>query len=241
MGEWAVLSSGRRLIVLAAVLGGSWACQAPVPESPPSRPASSVTDSGQRSKAPAHERQREALATLDDLPRWALPQDDFDDDGVVDRPRSAYDESSRTKTAAGFGLGGTFDPDTFLVTGHADFYLSDRVAIGPLLQIGVDDDFTVIAPSFTIKGVVDIETDGPRLRPFLLGGIGFAFIEDDDRPPWKDDDDIGLMLNVGLGLDVFVAEDISIGTSAILNILPGEVLGESLFVSLQVLYIDLHF
>ncbi|MEQ8768106.1 MAG: hypothetical protein RL885_29655 [Planctomycetota bacterium] len=223
--------------VLAGVVLAMGACRAPAP-SPEIGAAPEAADSPAAQASLARQRAPEPGPV-----RWAILQEDElpPDETVRDRGEAYRDDPRTPHTSAGFGLGGTFDPDTFLITGHADFYLSDHVAIGPLLQVGVDDDYTIIAPSFTLKGSVDVETAGPRLRPFVLGGVGFAFIEDDGRPRFKDDDDIGVMLNAGIGIDLFIAEDISIGASVIVNVLPGEVLDETLFVSLQVLTIDLHF
>ncbi|MEQ8766792.1 MAG: hypothetical protein RL885_22960 [Planctomycetota bacterium] len=230
------LASFGILIGLVTLLAG---CQTPMASAPDAEPRSAdgrdawndaVRQSPLVEPLQAKSPVRWALQDEDQKsPEVRTDLDDDDDD----------DDDERYRGSAGFGIGATFDPDAFLGVGHADFYIVDHLAIGPLLQIARDSDDKIIAPSFNVKGAFEILTDGPRIRPFGTAGIGFAYIEDDDIP--FDDDDLGLLLNLGLGADVFIIENVSVGTAIYFNFLPDKVLDERYFTSWEILSVNFHF
>jgi hypothetical protein len=48
----------------------------------------------------------------------------------------SYSDPSRTKSLTGeAGIGFTISPDTFLMTVRSDYFLSEHIALGPLLQM----------------------------------------------------------------------------------------------------------
>src|SRR5262245_4386509 len=138
-------------------------------------------------------------------------------------PRAGLRDAARAPAegdrSLAIGVGATYGPDTFLLTGDADFYQSDRLAIGPSLQLGVHDDAGLIAPSCHAKFVFPIErkSDDPLFMPFVQGGAGLCWIQK-DRP--GDDDDLGFLLQAGGGLEVRFDERYALASTLLVNILP---------------------
>lgn len=138
--------------------------------------------------------------------------------------------------AAAVGLGVTDSPDTVLFGGQADFYMNEDLAIGPLLQVGVDDHETILAPSLNFKHPFYLSDDGgTELRPFVQGGVGVAYIEKERRP--GDDDELGPLLNLGGGIEVHFESSTYLSSTVMVNLLPGDVVGEDVFLSWQVIQV----
>lgn len=138
------------------------------------------------------------------------------------------------------GLGFMADPEAFLVGIEADFLVHDQLSVGPMVQFGLDDDFTVISPTAYARLWFDLPGHGEalrRVRPFIQAGAGFAYIEIDaaNLPGVAvDDDDIGFLTNAGFGADFRLSHSFSIGTKLLFNMIPGEVFGESFYFSWEV-------
>lgn len=149
----------------------------------------------------------------------------------------APDEGERRITV---GVGFTDSPETFLVSGDAEFYQSDRVSIGPSLQLGVDDNVTIVAPSFHARLVFPLEHQGDSalVMPFLQAGAGLAFIHKDKR---GNNDDFGFMLQAGGGLEVRLDENYALSSTLLVNIMPSEVNNEGAYVSWQILQLSFVF
>lgn len=145
------------------------------------------------------------------------------------------------ETRAIGGIGFTRSPDTLLLTGEVDFFTLDRLAIGPMLQWGIDDDETIVAPSFQAKYFFPIGATpgGMELLPFVQAGVGFAWLQRDDLP--GDDDDVGLLLQAGGGIELLIDDHLSLSSSARVDLLPGEVLDEHSYWSWQLLAIGVRF
>lgn len=139
-----------------------------------------------------------------------------------------------------FGMGFTDGPDTFLLGGEADFYLSDRLAVGPMLQWGIDDNTSIFAPSFHVKYLFPLDHPGsPEFVPFVQGGAGLAYLHKDNRP--GDDDDFGFLLQVGGGVELRLNEHITLASTALFDLLPAEVLDEHVYFSWQVVQFGFRF
>jgi len=130
------------------------------------------------------------------------------------------------------GLGFTADPTTFLLHAAFPIELGPRVALAPNLDLGVDDDHVIFAPTLDLEARFDLSevSDDPALRrvqPFVSGGLGFAYIHRDRRG--DDDDEVGPLLAAGLGLEVEVQEDLFVGSQMRFNVLPVETSGEHFY------------
>jgi len=138
------------------------------------------------------------------------------------------------------GIGQTFGPSTFLLSATACKFVDSHLAIGPTLQLGIDDDETIFAPTFGVRRAFDLDSaDLHKVEPYLEGGVGFAYLEDDRRG--GDDDDLGFLLTFGLGANVQLQPNLALGTGVLVNLMPGEVLDERLFVSWRILQLQFAF
>lgn len=134
-------------------------------------------------------------------------------------------------------LGFTADPGSFLLGFEVPFNVTDDVSVGPLLQLGLDDDWTIVAPTANVRYAFDLSgasnPDVRRLRPFVQGGLGFAYLEK-ERSGRSDRDDTGFLFNMGGGVEYFITDNFALGSNVMFNILPDEVVDEHFFFSWQV-------
>jgi opacity protein-like surface antigen len=138
------------------------------------------------------------------------------------------------------GLGFMADPDAFLMGFEGDYRLTHGFSLGAEVQLGIDDDFTVVSPtararySFDLRRMTSDEALY-RLRPFVQSGVGFTYITvDAPNIPGVDDDDIGFLCNFGFGAEYLLDSSWSVGSKMLFNVLPGEVFGESFYYSWEV-------
>ena len=133
-------------------------------------------------------------------------------------------------------LGFTLDPGTFLLAFGGEYHFNENFSSGPLLQLGFSDNNKIVAPtlntrySFDLSEVIDDEYL-KNLRPFVQGGLGFAYIDKDRKG--KDDDDTGFLMNLGFGVEYPLNETFSVGNNLMFNILPKSVVSENFFFSWQ--------
>lgn len=155
-------------------------------------------------------------------------------DGSRDEPSSGW--------ALRAGIGFTLDPDAFLLTFDAPYALTEDVRVGPLLQLAVDDDHVILAPSANVQYVFDlsdIDESLVDLKPFVQGGVGFAYYHQDRRR--GDDDDVGFLIHVGFGLEYLLTGRLAVGNSLLFNILPVDALGDHFFFSWQFVTVSFRF
>jgi len=132
------------------------------------------------------------------------------------------------------GLGFSLDPNTFLLGFQADFFVHQNVAVGPLLQVGVSGDDFFIAPTLNIEAIFDLPVDGfEAFKPVFQFGLGMVYMDRDTVRGQKDE--VGFLLNFGIGVEYFFAEYFAVGTLALFNIMPDEVIDEHFFFTWEVL------
>lgn len=132
------------------------------------------------------------------------------------------------------GIGFIDDPTAFLLNFEAPYALDQWVSVGPMIQAGIDDNNTVVAPTvnLTVK-IPDLPgEDYDRVKPFGFIGIGFAYIEDDNRR--NDDSSAGFLIDFGFGLEYQVSDSLFVGSQMMFNFLPETTLGQNFFYSWQV-------
>ena len=137
------------------------------------------------------------------------------------------------------GIGFTASPTTFEI-GVAAFYgINSHFSIGPVVQFGVSDRNTIIAPtanlrySFNLPGAKS--EFARRFEPFLEGGLGFAWV---DKPSV---DEIGFLMAPGFGMEYTINRNVSLVSRMLFNILPAETAGENFFYSWQILSVQYRF
>ncbi len=138
------------------------------------------------------------------------------------------------------GIGFTADPDAFLLGFEGDYRVWQGLSLGAELQLGLDDDFTIVSPTARARYSFDLSrlTRSEffyRFQPFLQTGLGFTYIEADVPDlPGIDDDDTGFMFNFGLGAEYSLTRSLSVSSKMLFNILPGDVFGEGFYYSWEV-------
>ena len=154
-----------------------------------------------------------------------------------DSARARQDDPAPWSVSGGIGF--TLDPGTFLMTLGAE-YAPDGTAgfsAGPLVQFGVSGNNTIIAPTVNGRYAFDLSDSkddiARRLSPFLQGGLGFAYIDKDRSAPKKDKDEVGFLLNMGVGLEFELSDSVSIGNSILFNVLPVRTARQNFFFSWQ--------
>ena len=134
------------------------------------------------------------------------------------------------------GFGFTADPTLFLLGVEGSHAVSEYVRIGPLVQLGIEDDRTIVASTVNFQFVLDLARIARHLGhvlPYLQSGLGFAYFDEDRRD--GDENEVGFLINVGCGLEYYLMDNFAFGSSMLFNFMPGEVLGERAFFSWQVL------
>jgi hypothetical protein len=119
---------------------------------------------------------------------------------------------------------GTADGTIFGLTSNLDYYLDRHLSLGPLLQVGISDDFFQLGLSGQAKYVFT-SPEMPRLRPHLQGGLGIIGM-DLDRPGPGDNDDIGFLIPLGSGIEYAVGKNTFLGTTLLLNFTDADVRGQ---------------
>ena len=75
----------------------------------------------------------------------------------------------------GASIGFTADPGTFLLTLEAPFRVAPGITVGPLLQLGLSDDWTIVAPTANVRYAFD--SVGPALvSTSLILVAGFSVL-----------------------------------------------------------------
>lgn len=140
------------------------------------------------------------------------------------------------------GIGLMDDPDAFLMNFEIERFMRDEVAVGFALQLGVDDDFTVVSPMIFARYVFDLSTSAnevvKKLQPYAQGGAGLTHIDHDRRG--RDADGTDFLLSLGGGIDYLLSDSLSIGSRMLINIIPGQVLNERLYFSWEIISVRYH-
>lgn len=172
------------------------------------------------------------------LPSALIAQDwegDYEGSSTSTSSGRLGDRANATGWSLRVGLGFIGDPTAFLLNFEVPYAFDRWVSAGPMVQVGLDDNNTVVAPSLNVTvRVPDLPgSDYDRIHPFGFVGIGFAYIEDDNRN--GDNSSFGFLVNFGLGLEYQVSENLALGSQMMFNFLPEETLEQHFFYSWQVL------
>ncbi len=109
---------------------------------------------------------------------------------------STTTQAQRSFGVHGFGprAGLTIDPDQIHFGAHLDLGdLAPQLMMFPNIEIGFDDDFTVVSPMFELD--YRFREDWGSWNPYLGGGIGPVFVSADRG---GDNTELGLSLQGGI-------------------------------------------
>lgn len=142
--------------------------------------------------------------------------------GVVDAHAQAraqdvpavVSRAGRFMFGAGLGLmGGTVDGETFALGASGDYYLTNEVSVGPLLQMGFSSDLFKLGLSGQLKYTMDIRQIS-ALKPHLDAGIGFVYADFENG---GDESDVSFLIPLGFGLEYRLTRTMSLDTTVYLN------------------------
>lgn len=142
---------------------------------------------------------------------------------------------------AGGGVGFTADPVAFLMVFEGGYELVEELSVGPHIQLALDDDGLLLAPTLHVEKSFTLPEDlvGPRfdqLRPNVQGGLGLVYIDPDTV-----DGEVGFLLNFGFGADYWVTQNVGVSSNMLFNIIPDDVFTENFFWSWEVLGVRFRF
>lgn len=107
-------------------------------------------------------------------------------------------------------LGSTPDGTAFAMNGTLDYFVSDRVSVGPLLQLGFTDDMNQIGLSGQGKYWIPLSGTEGRGKLALQSGLGFA--HSDFRQ-----DDTSWLIPVGVGYDYTLDSGPTLSATTLVN------------------------
>ncbi len=174
------------------------------------------------------------------MPNISLAQD-WGEESYDNASRPAVSQGGQTgsgpSTGWSFrgGIGFTDDPNAFLMNFELPYAFDQWVSAGPMMQVGLHNDNTIVAPTLNITVTVpDLPgKDFDRIHPYSFAGIGFAYLKDDDRQ--RNDNDTGFLINFGFGLEYQLTQSLFLGSQMMFNFLPKDTLGENFFYSWQII------
>lgn len=121
-------------------------------------------------------------------------------------------QAGQWKAGGGLGfLGSTPDGTAFAVNGNMDYFVTDKVSIGPLLQLGVTEDMTQVGLSGQGKYWITLPGTEGRGKVALQSGLGFTHAD-------FGQDDTSWLVPMGVGYDYTLNSGTSLNATALVNL-----------------------
>jgi len=130
---------------------------------------------------------------------------------LAEETAAPADRAGHLAFGLGFGpMAGTQDGTVLGLAFHGDYFVSDEVAIGPLLQLGFENDFTLVGLSGQLKYTFNVPNQ-PALHPHVQAGLGFVHVDNNN-------DDTDFLVPIGGGIDVEVARNLFLNSTLLINV-----------------------
>jgi len=130
--------------------------------------------------------------------------------------QSADQRAGRFVFGAGLGLqAGTPDGTAFALGVSGDYYITQGLSVGPLLQMGFTGDLFQFGLTGQAKYTFDLP-EIPALKPHVEAGIGFIYA-DLDGGLFRDEDDVSFLIPLGVGAEYRLTDSISADTTFLFN------------------------
>jgi hypothetical protein len=147
----------------------------------------------------------------------------------------------------GGSIGIAFSPLGFLATAEADFWFTSFFSAGPLVQF-VGGEKIILGIGGGPKFTFDFGHEWSELaKPYIHFGPGLVLVSGHhdrhhfDRDHHHHGAHVGLLLTLGLGVDFYLWENVSLGTGVLFNWLPLDTGGETGFFAWKVIEAKVHF
>lgn len=122
----------------------------------------------------------------------------------------AAEEAGAFSAGGGLGfLADTTDDTAFALNFHGDYFVSENVSLGPLVQLAFTGDLTQIGASGQAKYWLPLPGQ-PLAKIVFQGGVGF--VHADHR-----DDDTSFLIPLGIGIDYELNRDMSMNATFLIN------------------------
>jgi hypothetical protein len=147
-------------------------------------------------------------------------------------PPSSHDE---TRFSVGASLGFSDSPGAASLGFEAPIEITHNLALGPFITLGLAENLVELAASFDARYSFDLADTGnlSRLRPFVQGGVGISYINDDGVFPKIDE--ANFLLNCGIGLEYAIDEHMALTSQAMFNVVPYAPRSRTFYPSVQLL------
>jgi hypothetical protein len=158
---------------------------------------------------------------------------DPEDDWSTPAQSAAVDPALGWSLRAGVGF--TAGPETFLMNFELPYAFDRWVSAGPMVQVGLDNNETIVAPTLNVTLTIpDLPGSAlDKFHPFVLVGMGFAVLSDDNRR--NDNTSAGFLVPFGFGIEYAATSHFAVGSQMMVNFLPEETLDQNFWYSWQIL------
>ncbi len=130
--------------------------------------------------------------------------------------QSKDQRAGRFILGAGMGLqANTPDGTTFALGLNGDYYVTQGLSVGPLLQLGFTGDLFQFGLTGQAKYTFDIK-EIPALKPHVEAGVGFIYA-DLDRGRLGSEHDTSFLFPLGIGAEYRLTNSISLDSTALFN------------------------
>jgi len=132
------------------------------------------------------------------------------------RVQSADQRAGRYIFGAGLGLqANTPDGIAFVLGFSGEYYVTQGLSLGPLLQLGFTGDLFQFGLSYQAKYTFDLK-EIPAFKPHIEVGIGFVYA-DLDRGRRRSENDISFLFPLGIGAEYRLTNSISLDNTFLFN------------------------
>lgn len=143
------------------------------------------------------------------------------------------DEASRVSVRGSLGM--TAGPETFNMTLEVPWAADPLVSVGPMFQLGFSDDHTLFAPTVQAYLTPQLAGELADWHPYAHMGIGLMYLEDEDRRPFRDDEDVDFLINTGVGVEYALSRKFFMGTGLLFDVIPAGAVGNRFVFGWQIL------
>jgi hypothetical protein len=103
------------------------------------------------------------------------------------------------------------------LAGHAQYFVTERLSVGPLIQYAGAGNDVIVGVSIQVRYSWSILASG-RAKLVLQGGVGFVHALIEDADSGAEETDSSFVVPVGIGLDYAATDRIAVTADLILNV-----------------------
>ena len=149
-----------------------------------------------------------------------------------DSNKDEDDTQVRASLAASLGFLAD-DPGGVNLGFEAPIEFTKNFSVGPWVALSLADDFLLLSATANARYHFDVFEGAKleKLRPFLQGGMGLSWLDDDRR----NINDTDFLLNMGMGAEYEMSEHMFLGSNIMFNTVPTRDAGDAFYWTWQFL------